>query len=101
MLHDLRNLIDEMNIKLIIGYGSKITGEKRGLSKTHDIDLIIVSDNFKSMSRSTRKRLIEKKLEKNYDLILLTVGEFASLRKEKESVVNIALKEGKMLYYVE
>lgn len=101
VLCDLQNMIDELSIKLIIGFGSKITGKKKGLSKKRDVDLIIVSDYFKWVSKFKMKKSIERELRKNSDLILLTSEEYARLKQEKASIVNVALKEGKILYYDE
>lgn len=99
MFNDLFNLIDELNISLIIGFGSKITGKKKGISKSHDIDLILVSDYFENKSDIKRKKSVEWKLKKKYDIIFLTNKEYISLKENKNSIVNIAIEEGEILYY--
>ena len=98
MLHDLSSLISEFDIRIIIGYGSAITGIKKGIFQKHDIDIILVSDVFCSMSNYRRLEMIQEKLGEEFDVIPLTNKEHENLRKKRESVVNIALNEGKVLY---
>lgn len=93
LLDNLRGIIEELEIKIIIFFGSATTGKKRGISTTKDIDLIIVSDFFRSMSKSKRQRIIKERLGKSLDPIPLTTQEYGSLRRRKKSVVNIALEE--------
>jgi len=100
MPHDLSNLIGEFDIKIIIGYGSAITGIKKGIFQKHDIDIILVSDVFCSMSNSRRREIIREKLGEEFDVIPLTNKEYENLRKKKESVVNIALNKGRVLPHV-
>lgn len=91
----------ELRIRLVIGYGSSFTGKKRGMSKGRDIDLVIVSDFFKSLSISKRKEIVIEKLGKRIDPVPLTTQEYRNLRRNRDSVVNIALKEGRILYDAE
>lgn len=98
MFDDLFDLIDELEISLIIGFGSEITGKKRGISKLHDMDLILVSNYFKGISTAKRSQLTKKRLMHNYDLIILTIDEYELFKKEKNSIVNVALGEGEILY---
>lgn len=98
LLHKLQDVIDEVKAKIVVCYGSSITGKKRGILKKHDIDLIIVSDFFRSMSKAKREEVVRRRLSNRYDLILLTCEEYTTLEKEKESIVNVALSEGKVLF---
>jgi hypothetical protein len=98
MLDELPSLVDELDIEIVIGYGSTFTGIKRGLIGRRDIDLIIVTDFFGLMSMYKRKQLVGERLGKRVDLILLTTQEYKNLRKRRQSVVNIARKEGRILY---
>lgn len=101
MLNSLSSVTAELRIELVIGYGSSFTGKKRGMSERKDIDLVIVSDFFKSVSMSKRKEIVIEKLGKKIDLIPLTTQEYKKLRKNKDSLVNMALKEGRILYDAE
>jgi len=98
MLVDLPSVVDELNIELVIAYGSTFTGKKRGLFGRKDLDLIIVTDFFRSMSIYKRQQIVNERLGKRIDLVPLTTQEYKNLRKKKQSIVNIALKEGKILY---
>jgi hypothetical protein len=92
------NLIDIFRIKVVIGFGSSFTGTKRGLNPRKDIDLIIVSDFFNTMSLEKRKKIIQWHLGKRTDPIILTTDEYNRLLKRKSSIVNVALKEGLVLF---
>ena len=97
-MHHLLSFVDQFKINLVIGFGSSFTGKKKGLTKAKDIDLIIVSDNFRSMSLQKRKELIVENLGKKTDLILLTTQEYTHLLEHPYSIVNVALKEGRILF---
>ncbi len=92
------NLVDALKIKLVIGFGSSFTGVRRGLTTRKDIDLIFVSDFFKSMSFDKRKKLITKYLGNRIDPIVLTIDEYNRLLKNENSIVNMALKEGRLIF---
>jgi len=86
-----------LNPKLIILFGSKQTKLKKGIHKKSDIDLIIVSDFFINISYFYRKQILKYYFEKFYDITPLTEKEYILMRKEKSSIVNLALKEGVIL----
>lgn len=98
MLGSLVSMIDELRIELVIGYGSAFTGEKRDLFGKKDLDLIIVTDFFNFMSGFKRRQIIRKRLGRRIDLIPLTIQEYKNLIRKKQSIVNVALREGKVLY---
>jgi hypothetical protein len=98
MPDSLVSIIDELKIELVIGYGSAFTGEKRGLFGKNDLDLIIVTNFFNFMSGFKRRQIIRKRLGRRIDSIPLTIQEYKNLIGKKQSIVNIALKEGKILY---
>lgn len=87
-----------INPIMIIGYGSKYTGIKKGITAISDIDLIIVSNFFSNMCHEKRKNIISGCLGEGYDTINITMEEFVSQNKKNTSIVNIALKEGVILY---
>jgi stress-induced morphogen len=101
MVNSLHKVTAELRIELVIGYGSSFTGKKRGMSERRDTDLVIVSDFFRSMSMSKRKEIVIEKLGKKIDPVPLTTQEYKKLRKNKDSLVNTALKEGRILYDAE
>ena len=84
--------------KIVIGFGSKYTFVKTGINKHRDTDLIIVSDYFKKMSYGYRKKTIQKILGDNFDIVPLDNMEFNRIKKNKSSIVNIALNNGRVLY---
>lgn len=86
------------NPKLIIGFGSKYTKIKKGINKNTDIDLIIVSEYFKDVSNLHRKSIIKNVLGNKYDILPLTVTEFKRIKRNKLSIVNLALNEGEVLF---
>jgi predicted nucleotidyltransferase len=88
----------ELEIALVVGFGSSFTGRKRGISTRRDIDLVIVSDFFESMSISKRKEIVIGRLGNRIDPILLTTLEYRNLKRNRDSIVNVALKEGTILY---
>lgn len=101
IVNKLYSVTAGLRIELVIGYGSSFTGKKRGMSERRDIDLVIVSDFFKSMSMSKRKEIVVEKFGKKTDSVPLTTQEYKKLRKNKDSLVNRALKEGRILYDAE
>jgi len=90
----------QLEVRLVIGYGSSFTGRKRGISTSGDIDLVIVSDLFESMSISKRKEIVTRELGTKIDAIPITTLEYRNLKENEDSIVNIALKEGTILYDV-
>jgi predicted nucleotidyltransferase len=98
MLNNSLLFVNELGVRLAIGYGSSFTGKKRGLSREKDFDIVIVSDFFVSMSISKRQEIVIEKLGKKTDPVPLTTQEYIRLKKKKGSIVNIALMEGRILY---
>ena len=98
MFDGLAKIVDKFDIELIISYGSTITGLKKGVSNKTDTDLIIVSDFFMSMSRAKRVDLVLKEISGNFDPIIITKKEYLGLKGREESIVNVALSEGLILY---
>jgi len=96
-MHPL-SFLDQFKINLVIGFGSSFTGQKKGLTAAKDIDLIIVSNFFQSMSLQKRKEMIVEDLGKKIDPILLTTQEYTQLLEHPQSIVNVALKEGRILF---
>ena len=87
-----KNLKEDFNVNEIIFFGSRAIGKSR---KDSDIDLIIVSDDFKNMSFIERGALMY-----NYwtylipvDFICLTIEEYNRLKK-RISIVKEALESG-------
>jgi hypothetical protein len=88
----LRRISSKCNIKRAIIFGSAIKGEFR---EDSDIDLIIVSDEFKGKSALKRpvQLYLEWDLDHPVDFICYTTDEFEEL-KNRVSLVKEALKKG-------
>jgi hypothetical protein len=88
----LRRIGSKYNIKKAIIFGSAVRGK---FKEDSDIDLIIVSDEFKG--KSALKRPVQLYLEWDLDypveFICYTTDEFEELRN-RVSLVSEALKEG-------
>src|SRR3989344_3944281 len=84
-------LSKEFNIKKVILFGSQARGD---VSKNSDIDLIIVSDDFKTMKSFERSSAMYKYWDALIpkDFICYTQKEFEYLKK-RISLVSESIKE--------
>ena len=81
--------------EFVILFGSSISENRL---RNSDIDLIVVSDDFKKMSFHERLFLLQKHWKHDIDLEALgyTVEEFNRL-KEKSIVIQEAVEKGEMI----
>jgi len=88
----LKNLRKDFSVKEIILFGSRARGNEK---KDSDIDIIIVSNNFRNMTFFERGAAMYNywNLKMPVDFLCYTEEEFNSL-KRKISIVKEALKEG-------
>ena len=88
-LYDLKK---DFRIEKVIFFGSRASGAE---NKNSDIDLIIVSDDFRSMDFFERVTKMYKywKINVPVDFICYTVKEF-EIMKKRASIVREALNNG-------
>jgi len=96
IIKGLKNFLEELNkdfeIDKVIFFGSRANGNS---TKDSDIDLIIVSDDFKEMNFFERvSRMYDYwVLDYPVDFLCYTKEEFKNLKK-RISIVKMALEEG-------
>ena len=91
-LSALKGFINKGNIDKIIFFGSR---SKNRYSKFSDVDLIIVSPQFKNLKSYKRAVLLRPKWSLKYavDMICYTPDEFEA-RKKAPTIVREAVREG-------
>lgn len=96
----LKNIPDNIKIDGVFLFGSYATGKAR---KNSDLDLIVLSPNFKNISFIKRLEMLSKFRKSKatrltpMDIIGYTSEEFKKIGEES-LVLQKAKKEGKMIY---
>jgi len=92
IIKELKKFKKENKIDKIIFFGSRI---KNKYNKFSDVDLIIVSSQFKNLKSFKRAPLLRPKwnLEYPVDMLCYTSNEFEA-RKKEPTIVREAIREG-------
>ena len=92
IIRELKKFKAKNNIDRIIFFGSRI---KKRYNKYSDVDLIVVSPQFKGLKSFKRAPTIRLKLDLDYpiDMLCFTPKEFDD-KKDEPTIVREAVKEG-------
>lgn len=92
------DIIDEVSPEKIILFGSYATGK---FSKDSDLDLLIIKQMEKPISRREVLKKIRKRLSKYIvpkDILVYSKDEFDYWKDSINHIIAVSLKEGKILY---